>query len=71
VCLLFFVSKTLTSNSFDRLIIPKHQKMLQAVCAFIIFVVVFIGYGVLFSFFFSQIKNFKYIEATVFFLFLV
>lgn len=65
-----FVSKTLTSNSFDRLLIPKYQKMLQTICAFIILVVLFVGYGALFGAFFSQIKDFKYTDAAVFLLFL-
>lgn len=53
------VSRTLTANNFDKLFIPKHQKVLYNICSFIFLFIIFIGYGVLLGGFYSQIRGGK------------
>lgn len=71
VIALNFIFKTITSNDFDKLLIPKYQKMLQVVCAFILLIALFIGYGVLFAFLMNQVKELRYTDFAIGILLLV
>ncbi|MCC3380758.1 hypothetical protein ACFQY3_19195 [Paenibacillus farraposensis] len=66
-----FVFKTLTSNHFDKIFVPKHQKALQSICVFLLFLIVFIFYGFLIATFYEKIKKLKYIVFISDFLFLI
>lgn len=57
------VTKTLTTNNFDKLFIPKHQKALYNICSFIFLLIIFIGYGVLLGGFYSQIRGGKVADS--------
>lgn len=68
-----FVIKTFTSSSFDKLFIPKHQKVLQTACIFVIAFIIFFGYGMLFGSLYMQIKQYysKFIDMIFLLLFLI
>lgn len=52
-----FVCKTFTSNNFDKLFIPKHQKALHNFCLFIILFIIFIIYGVIFAALYDNVRE--------------
>lgn len=52
-----FVFKTFTSNNFDKLFIPKHQKILQKICFFIFAFIIFIVYGFFMGALYGQLKG--------------
>ncbi|MFE5321472.1 hypothetical protein ACFQ88_22440 [Paenibacillus sp. NPDC056579] len=68
-----FVFKTVTASKFDNLFIPKYQKALQMVCMFIIWLLVYIGYGAFFSVLYHQVKEMKYtamVEGSIYLIYI-
>ncbi|HWO96374.1 MAG TPA: hypothetical protein VNM45_08585 [Bacillus sp. (in: firmicutes)] len=57
-----FVTKSITSSNFDKLFIPKHQKILQAFCIYIVLFLLFSLYGVSIAAVYKQVRDFKYIN---------
>lgn len=59
-----FVTKSVTSSHFDKLFIPKHQKILQSLCIYIILFFIFTLYGVSIAAIYKQVRDLKYVHET-------
>lgn len=60
-----FVTKAITSSHFDILFIPKHQKILQNICKYILLFAAFTLYGGILAAVYNQIKEMKYIPTII------
>ncbi len=59
-----FVFKTFTTNKFDRVFMPKHQKSLQNTFLIVFLIFVFILYGIYFAALYQKIIELRWLKHT-------
>ncbi|MCM3748106.1 hypothetical protein M3223_12155 [Paenibacillus pasadenensis] len=64
-------SKVFTSNNFDKIFMPKSQKLIHSVFFILLISLIFIGYGVVFSAMYSSFIEYKYSGYVILLLFIM